>query len=237
MKDKLLILLAMYPIGILLGLLFYSLRFLNWIHPSSGIKILNQKRFPKKQGCMLIVANHPSLLEPVLIPLLFFKELVFKPFGTPWSVPDKKNFFDRWYWAWSKIRLVPINRESDSETRSAIKRIREILGAGGRVILHPEGGRTSSGKLFYKNENGHKLRVLKEGVSLIVSSETLIVPIWIDGAEKVLPNKPGKLYHCFPDFRKRVIMKIGKPFCIKKINRKETAQKIALALLELADEE
>ena len=237
-KDKVLIVLAIYTIGLLLGLLLYFLRFLNWIYPGWGIKIKNWKRFPKGQKKMLIISNHPSLLEVVLIPVLLFRDYISHASMAPWSVPDKKNYFDRWYWAWAKVRLVPINREDIREAFRALKRIKEILDLFGRVVLFPEAGRTFKGESFFYSEKGKKIKALKQGVGwLILKSDPLIMPIWIDGAEKVLPNKRNKLYHCFPRFWNCVTIKIGEPIHIKGDNKEEITQEIALILLKLADEE
>lgn len=238
-KDKVLVILGVYTIGLLLGLLLYFLRFLNRVHSGWGIKIHNWERFPKKQGRMLIVSNHPSLLEAVLVPVLLSRDYLFHPSLAPWSVPDKKNFFDRWYWAWAKVRLVPIDREDNREAFKALRKIKKILDSSGRIVLFPEGGRTSGGEDFlYSEKGGKRLRVLKEGVGwLILKSSPLVIPVWIDGAEKVLPNKVGRLYHCLPKFWYCVIVKIGKPIQIKGKTKEEITQEVASNLLKLADEE
>jgi len=232
-KDKILIVLAIYTIGLLLGLFLYLLRILEWV------KIEHWERFPKRRKRVLVVSNHPSLLEVVLVPVLFFRDYILHPFNfSPWNVPDKKNYYDRWYWAWAKIRLVPIDREDDREAFRALRRIKKILDFGGIVILFPEGGRTFKGKTFFTSDKGKKLRILKEGIGwLILKTNPLIVPVWIDGVEKVLPNKPDKLYHCIPRFWKGVTVKIGEPIHIEDKKKEEITQEIALILLKLADEE
>ena len=239
-KDKILIVLTMYTMGLLLGLLLYFLRSLNWIYAGWGIKVQHWERFPKRQKKVLVVSNHPSLLEVVLVPALFFRDYILHPFAfSPWNVPDKKNYFDNWHWlTWAKIRLVPIDRENNREAFKALKRIKEILNLGGIVVLFPEGGRTFKGKTFFTSDKGKKLRILKAGVGwLVLKTNPLIIPIWIDGAEKVLPNKPDKLYHCLPNFFNCVTVKIGEPIHIEGENKEEITQEIALSLLKLADEE
>lgn len=239
-KDRILIVLAIYTVGLLLGLLLYFLRFLNWVYAGWGIKVQHWERFPKKQKGVLIVSNHPSLLEVLIVPALFFRDYILHPFDfSPWNIPDKKNYFDNWYWwAWAKIRLVPVDRENDRESFKALRRVKEILNLGGIVILYPEGGRTFKGKGFFHSKKGKKIRKLKEGIGwLILRTNPLIVPIWIDGAEKVLPNKIGKLYHCLPNFLNCVTVKIGKPIHIEDKSKGQITQEVALSLLELADEE
>ncbi len=238
-RDKILIVLTIYTIGLLLGLLLYFLRFLNWVYAGWGIKVQHWERFPKKQKKVLIVSNHPSLLEVVLVPVLFFRDYILHPFDfSPWNIPDKKNYFDRWYWVWAKIRLIPIDRENVRKAFKALRRIKEILNLGGIVALFAEAGRTFKGEKFFYSEKGKKIRKLKEGVGwLILKTNPLVVFVWIDGAEKVLPNKRDKLYHCLPNFSNCVTVKIGKPIHIKGNNKEEITQEVALSLLKLADEE
>ncbi|MDK1030330.1 MAG: lysophospholipid acyltransferase family protein, partial [Anaerolineae bacterium] len=120
----------------------------------------------------------------------------------------------------------------------AFRRIKEILNLGGIVVLFPEGGRTFKGENFSYSEKGKKIRQLKAGVGwLVLKTNSLIIPVWIDGAEKVLPNKRNRLYHCLPNFCNRVTVKIGKPIHIEGKNKEEITQEIALSLLKLADEE
>ncbi len=239
-KDKILLVLAIYTIGLLLGLLLYFLRFLNWVYAGWGIKVQHWDRFPKRQKKVLVVSNHPSLLEVVLVPALFSRDYIVHPFDfSPWNVPDKKNYFDNWYWwAWAKVRLVPIDRTNNREAFKALRRVKEILNLGGIVILYPEGGRTFKGKSFFYSEKGERIRQLKAGVGwLVLKTNPLIIPVWIDGAEKVLPNKPDKLYYCLPNFSNCITVRIGKPINIQGNDKEEITQEIALSLLKLADEE
>ncbi len=232
-KDKILIVLAIYTMGLLLGLFLYLLRILGWV------KVEHWERFPKRQKRILVVSNHPSLIEVVLVPVLFFRDYILHPFNfTPWNVPDKKNYFDNLYWSWAKVRLIPIDRKNDRKAFKSLMRIKEILSLDGIVVLFPEGGRTFKGEGFFTSDKkGKKLRILKEGVGwLILKTNPLIVPVWIDGAEKVLPNKLDKLYHCIPRFWKGMTVKIGEPMHIEGKKKEEITQEIALTLLKLADE-
>ena len=80
-----------YVLGILFGLIFHLSRLFKMV------KVLHWERLPKRQPGLIVVSNHPSLLEPFLLPTLFFNEYILHPFSSPWSTPDKKNFFDKWY--------------------------------------------------------------------------------------------------------------------------------------------
>jgi len=232
-KEKILLILVIYTFGIILGLLFCLLRILG------RIKIVHKERFPKEEQKVLVISNHPSLLEPVLLPLLFFRQYIFHPFrSTPWNVPDKANYFDKWYWSWAKVRLIPVDRTDMKKAVEALRKIEQVLKAGHSAIIFPEGGRTSSGEEHFTSKKGAELRKLKGGVGRLISkTDPLIQLVWVNGAENVLPNKPGRLYHCFPRFWRVVEIKLGKPFYCTGIDRDAIMQEITWKLLELADEE
>jgi len=232
-KEKIFLILAIYTFGVLFGIFFYLLRVLG------RIKIIHKERFPKDERKILVVSNHPSLLEPILLPLLFFRQFIFHPIAcTPWNIPDKANYFDRWYWSWAKARLIPVDRSSPREALKALKIVKQVLKSGQPVIIFPEGGRTSSGEEHFTSKKGAELRKLKGGVGRLISkTDPLIQLVWVSGAENVLPNKKGRLYHCFPRFWRFVEIKIGEPFYCKGLQQDEIMQEITWKLLELADEE
>ena len=75
---------------------------------------------------------------------------------------------------------------------------------------------------------------LKQGAAwLAINTGARILPIWVDGTDKVLPNdKPSlpRLWH-------RITIKIGEPFLVSGSVREEGTSEIAQDLLSLADEE
>lgn len=223
-----------YPLGILLWLIFCLLKLLK------RIQVLHWERFPHWQGNLILVSNHPSLVEPLLLPVLFFREFLFHPFKfKPWSTPDKKNYYDPWYWFWIRPVSIPIDRTDRRGELKTLFRMKDILKSGGVLILFPEGGRTFNGKEFLYSERRNRIRILKEGIGwLVMKTEPLVVPIWIEGADEILPNQANKLYYTLPRFWRRMTIKIGKPLRFGNPSRKEeVTQKLAIALLKLADEE
>ena len=233
--DKIVLLGAVYSIGILLGSLFYLLKTLG------TIQILHWERFPKKPANLILISNHPSLVEPILLPALFFRGYIFHPFKfTPWSTPDRSNYYDRWYWFWTRPRAVPVDRKDKREELKAFFKLKEILTSGGTVVFFPEGGRTFKGEEFFYSQKGKKLRMLKEGTGLLVTkTQATVLPVWVEGTEDVLPNSPDpdKLYYTFPRIWKKMIIKIGEPLKFDPSNKKEEiTQKLVISLLKLADE-
>ncbi len=234
LKNKLIILIFTYTIGTWLGVLFYLLKALK------VIQILHWERFPWKKQNLIVVSNHPSLCEPILLPLLFFKDYFFHPFKlSSWSIPDKKNYYDRWYWAWVKPRIIPIERGNKKAEIKAFFAMKKVLESGGRIVFFPEGGRTFRGEEFFYSQKGNKIRVLKEGIGLLIAkTNPTILPIWVEGTEKFLPNSPDpdKLYSTFPKLSEKIIIKIGQPFKTEKENPEKIIQEIVTHLLRLSDE-
>jgi len=110
-----------------------------------------------------------------------------------------------------------------------------VLQANQILVLFPEGSRTFKGKEFAFSQTGKKLRLLKEGIALVLqNTKALAVPIWLENTEKVLPN--GKFP--FPRFwRAPIIIKVGALMFFQGLDRPEIMQKITEALLGLADKE
>ncbi len=227
------------------------------------IKFVHFERFPIWEGGLIIVSNHPSLLEPWILPLMGFPWMnfpwVFFPirsrvkFSLRWfkelqeqfsmpkklipaNVPDRENFFDHGWWRLFQGINISVNRNGGPKTRvSTILALKKILEDGGRVLIFPEGGRTFkaewNGKLM--STNGRELGKLKDGAAwLATKTGTMILPVWVEGTDKVLPNHGFP----FPRLWHRVTIKTGSPFSVNGNAREEATFEIARALLQLADE-
>lgn len=227
------------------------------------IKFLHFERFPIWDGKLIIVSNHPSLLEPVILPLMGFPWMnfpwVFSPvwyrirFSLSWfrelqqefslqkklipvNVPDKQNFYDPPYLGFLQGINIPVDRNGRAQGRiSTVLALRKILENGGRILLFPEGTRTFKAveKSRVRSENGKELGKLKDGAAwLALKTNAKILPIWVEGTDKVLPNNKFP----FPRHWHRIIIKIGTPFLVHRDTRQEATLEITQALLELANE-
>ena len=104
------------------------------------------------------------------------------------------------------------------------------------MLIFPEGSRTFKA---IKNSgvttvNGNRLGELKDGAAwLALKTDARILPIWVEGTDKVLPNNKFPL----PRLWRRVIIKIGAPFSVQGLTRQEASLEIARVLLKLADEQ
>jgi len=251
--EKMAVLLVVYPIGILLASLLLAFRTLNWI------RIWHWEKFPTRgqnpdlyRNGLIVVSNHPHLLRcmfEVWLPVLFYRDYLKHPFALrPFSVPDKGNFPDRWYWRWIKPVAVPINRKGDAgEKRREIERLIEILKAGGICVIFAEAGRTFKGTKFQRSAKGKRIRTLEGGVALLAQkTNAAVLPVWVEDVNKALSADnldPQKLYHCFPKLWEGIIVKIGDIIRFEGIKfeakpgREEIVRGLTNALLELADEE
>ncbi len=230
--DKITILFLLYPFGIIL------LFFLGLLRALNVINILHKERLSFNKRGLIVISNHPSLLEPIIIPLLFYKDYLISPIKLrPFSTPDKSNYYDKWYWYWMlRLLSVPIDRGNRRSEVTAFFRMAEIINSEGILILFPEGGRTDNGTDFHYSRKGKRIRILKQGIaSLISRTGASVLYIWVEGAEKVMPIVKDKLY-VRPRLG-RVFIKIGKTVNFEKhISKEKIIQQIQTDLLELADE-
>lgn len=241
--HKLLFLLAIYTMGTILGLGLLVLRLLG------RVNVLHQERFPKynknpelfKNG-LIVVSNHPSLLEPLIVSALFFDQYFFRPFKlSPWNIPEEKNY-DNKFWKWAKARIIWVDRTNSGKARETFRKAKNVVNSRGILILFPEGGRTFKRKHKLSSKKGKEIGVLQEGIGLLIlKTQAPVLFIWVEGSDKFFPNtlwideKTSKFP--FPRFWKKITVKIGELTTFEKSSRVEITQEVVAKLLELADEE
>lgn len=241
-----------YLAGVLLGILFCLLRM------TGRVKIKNWSKFPKKPQKLILVSNHPSLWEPLLVVALFFRDYFFKPNKyAPWSTPDKGNYYDKWYWGIFKSRFIPVPRGNRRDEVKTYYLMKGVLESDENLVLFGEGGRTYKGSEFIYSPSGkYKIRPLKSVIAkLACQTGATICPVWIDGTDQVLPNreflKPywwqkilPKKGIFVPRLWKKCNINIGDPItvplCSSKKEEKEAVdqltEEITKKLLKLAEE-
>lgn len=188
-RDFVFFLFLVYTIGMFLGIIFILLR------AAGRVVVVNSDALRKiqKSGC-IITANHPSYLEPFLIPLLFFPRFLLNPFRYfPWDTPDKKNFEQAWYFAWTQyMRGISIERSGNARNGNigAFRKMVNALQRGQNIIIFPEGGRTFKQEKHVFSNNGKALGKFKEGVAGIQKiTQCPIIPVWVENTDLVLPPK------------------------------------------------
>ena len=94
-------------LGTLLGLPFWLLGLLRVIRISGYWRAVDYVR----RGRVLIVANHPSLIETFLIPLVFWPWAMFRFRMFPWSLPDKNLFKGFTPQHHERLRCIRVGRD------------------------------------------------------------------------------------------------------------------------------
>ena len=230
------LLLFAYPLGLLLGLLGFIGRAFR------VIKVMHSERLSclGKLDKVILVSNHPSVIDPFLVALLLAWYYALHPLKhSPLIVADRLKFYDSWwFWPFRSV-MVPVDRDSDRKKAAALLRIKKAVDLGKPIIIFPEGGRTFKGKdgEFLYSKKGNRIRILQGGIGLLVrKTGATIIPIGIDGSDKVVPNSRKRLFTRFIPW-KRITIVVGEPIRFTPDTpREQVTQVIGVKILELIDE-
>jgi 1-acyl-sn-glycerol-3-phosphate acyltransferase len=168
-----------------------------------------------KAGPALLIANHQSFIDPLLVGLGTRRHLCFLARKTLFKHP-------LFTWLIRMLNAVPIDQEGVG--KDGIKTIVEQLQLGQAVVIFPEGHRTPHGAML----------PLMPGVLLLIKrTQAPIVPVGIAGAYDAWPSwrKYPILAPLFlPNCRRRIAVSIGVPTDASRIAQLPRAQ----ALRELS---
>ncbi len=133
------------------------------------LKTYGRENVPKKGG-VLLVANHQSYLDPVLVAVHLYR---------PVSFLAKSELFENPFLAWL-IRLLeafPV-RQGHGDV-GAVKEVIRRLGEGYALNIYPEGTRTLTGDI----------EPLEKGVALVIRRAGVpVVPVAIHGSFEAWPK-------------------------------------------------
>ena len=123
------------------------------------------------RGPAILCANHLSVLDPILVPLLLDRPIVFLA---------KSEYFHTGptRWLFDTLGVVPVAREGGSAVQASMDRGTDVLRAGGLLCLFPEGTRSPDGRL-YRGKTGPIRLALRSGAP--------IVPVGLIGTREVIP--------------------------------------------------
>ena len=159
------------------------------------LKITGQEDIPQ-DGPFIIVANHSSLLDPVILGVSVRPKVIF--------VAAAYLFKIGWLgYMLRKFNSIPVQRENDIK---AIKQSLKILKRGGVLGIFPEGG-------IDRQKNNLPIRA---GAAYLAAKIGVpIVPIRIKGADKALPRGAK-----FIRSLNKIEVEIKKPiFCSRQTNK------------------
>lgn len=144
-----------------------------------GVNARNMERLPKN-GPAIIVANHNSHLDTLIIMSLFSMSKIMKIF--PVAAEDyfcNTKFKERFYKTF--IGILPIKRKIGKVKKEELfKDINNTLKDNNIIIIYPEGTR---------GEDNH-INEFKTGVAHIaaMNPNVPIIPLYINGTDKILPK-------------------------------------------------
>lgn len=234
-KEKLRLYLLVYTIGLLFAVAYFILRI------RGDVKI--QGKLPKPNGrSLVVVSNHPSTVETLLLIGLLSRLYLLSPRLAPWSTPTMKHFSRLSGRIWNLMQeraiLVP---EGRAGLVSWFRRMGEIIGGAepAITIIFPEGNRTFLTDSVPVGDSGQRLGPVQPGVATLIARakvRPLVLPIWVEGADRVMPNSREKLVTGWPQWhRGPIVLRIGKPIDFPAYaNQTEISQGIFAALSGLA---
>jgi len=124
---------------------------------------------------LVIVCNHPSLLELFVIPGFFSPlYLIGRPNRIPWTISAAELLSRQHYW-----RCIPVDRDNAASRGSCLRAACRLLKKGSSMMLNPEGGRTLKGTEFVEY-NGRRIRKTEGGALFLAQqTNTRILPIFV----------------------------------------------------------
>ncbi len=239
--SNIVVVIVAYTIGTTIGIIFLLLK---WV---GKIKTVNPENFPEVKSRLIIVCNHPDLLdcmlEVFLIPALLFPHHFLHPLKfTPWFTPDKRNFTRKWYWWWLLPRAIPIIRGGkENNGAKEARKMLQVLAKAAIIVLFPEGGRTRNGDTFlYSPSSGRRMRPLKKSVGwLVLKTKAPVLTIWTEDVSWF--KEPTKRLFSRPRWKRKITVKIGKPMqfsdSLEAMSPSQLTEVITSSLLRLADQE
>jgi 1-acyl-sn-glycerol-3-phosphate acyltransferase len=175
------------------------------------LKTYGRENVPKDGG-VLLVANHQSYLDPVLVAVHLSR---------PVSFLAKSELFENPYFGWfiRKLHAFPV-RQGDGDI-GAVKEVIRRLEEGNALNIYPEGSRTKTGEIA----------PLERGVALVIRKAGVpVVPVAIHGSFAAWP-KNKKLFHPHP-----IRVKYGPPMNLGKKKGDEIVRELEGTLRNMLSE-
>ncbi len=132
------------------------------------------ERIPREGG-VLLISNHVSFLDPVIVGSAASREIHFMARSTAFDIPGLGKLI-------SIYNAYPVNRGAPD--LGALRKTISLLKTGNAVLMFPEGTRSVDGTLG-KAHDGACFIAHRAGVPTI--------PVFHSGAERVLPRNSKRL--------------------------------------------
>lgn len=175
-------------------------------HGFYDYQVIGKERLREVQGGALIVCNHASFFDPPLVGIAFDEEIHYLARKSLMSNKVAAVIYDAW-------NSIPVDQEKPD--MSGVKNVIRTLRSGRKVVIFPEGSRTSTGKLL-PAEPGTGLIVAKAGVP--------VIPMRLFGTFEALPPGAG-----FPR-PSRITLVVGEPWQYDPANYNVTGKDLYQAI-------
>ncbi|MBW3605266.1 MAG: 1-acyl-sn-glycerol-3-phosphate acyltransferase [Actinobacteria bacterium] len=86
------------------------------------------------RGPAILCANHMSALDPMLVPIVVPRPIVY--------LAKREYFVGPTRWLFERLGVVPVDREGGTAAQASLDRATEVLRSGGVLSLFPEGTRS-----------------------------------------------------------------------------------------------
>jgi 1-acyl-sn-glycerol-3-phosphate acyltransferase len=165
-------------------------------------------------GGVLIIANHPSLIETIVLPALL-SPWRWNTTDTklPYSVADSQLFGRHSQWLYEYFRCIPVYRttlNSTSKNWQTTRTCLRIFTRKGILIVYPEGGRTCKGQSWYYSKKRMVRTCNPTLVKIAQRTEATIIPVWISHGNC---TKPRSLLYGYYKlfFKEKMVVTFGNP--------------------------
>ncbi len=189
---------------------------LSWI--ILGISVRQKGKLPD-QGPAIIIANHNSHLDTIVLMSLF--PLKISKLIRPVAAEDYffKNQFLKWF-AENVLNVIPIHRTKDHRGKDPLAPISEALTQNSIIIFYPEGTRGEP----------ERIAKFKSGIARLAEKhpDIPLIPIFMHGLGKALPKGESILVPFICD------IVIGEH--LKWTSRETFLQEVEKCILDLANE-
>ncbi len=170
------------------------------------------KAYIPRTGPVLVVSNHCSYLDPVLLGVTFPRTLRFLAKSELFDVSLLKFLMRQW-------GQVPVYRSTRAGSYSAIRAAIDLLKRGEAVVVFPEGTRSVDGRF-------HPEKVHTGAAVIALQAEAPVIPAAVVGSFQALP-KGSRFPRPYPV---RVIY--GSPLDMSEFYRKENSPDLPKILTE-----
>lgn len=183
------------------------------------LKIKGEKQLllTAKKGGLVIMSNHPSLVEAFLLPVILSPRHLFDLSLFFWSLPDGQLFSAKTDlvsgFKQSLFRLGRCVMISRLEGRNylPIRQLHRILSSGESVVIHPEAGRTEKGTSFVHLKTRRLRKIESSAVMLTARLDAVIIPVFVEKQEE-LASVSSSIFSLLMGRQAPMIVYIGNPY-------------------------